>query len=268
MRHFAVLVGLVSFLTTQACAPSPAWEALPGSFQLTADVAVDSTGTIYFTDARTNRILKIGPDGVPTVWKEHTGGSHGIAAGPDGRLYAGQHNEKRIVAYAPDGSETVVVPDVQTHHLVVTASNNIYFADAPNHKIWLVDQAGQKRVATTEVDWPHGMKISADQSSFFVTDLNKGSVWAFRIEADGSLARRTSLCFLKTPGEAGGVTLDRDGTVHVATQPGVQVCDASGKVTEIIPPPGKEPVNNLFFAGRNLEWLYVTDGEHFFRRRQ
>lgn len=268
MRVFATFIWLMSFFATHASAQSSAWEAIPGSFQLTADVAVDRTGTIYFTDVRTNRILKLGFDGKPTVWKVNTGGAHGIAAAPDGRLYAGQHGQKRIVAYTADGRETVAVPDVQTHHLIVATNNNIYFADAPNHKIWIVDRSGGKRVVTSEVDWPHGMQISADQSSFFVTDLNNGNVWKFRIEADGSLTGRTPLCRLVTPGEAGGVTVDKQGTVYVATKLGVQICDANGKVTEIIPTPGKDGANNLFFAGPNFEWLYVTDGEHFFRQRR
>lgn len=268
MRPIALLLWLGSFLAAQVRAQSSNWEAIPGSFQLTSDIAVDLSGTIYFTDARTNRILKLGSDAKPAVWKEDTGGSHGIAAGHDGRLYAGQHGKKRIVAYTPDGRESVVVQDVQTHHLVVTGDNHIYFADAPNHKIWIVDKPGEKRVATTEVDWPHGMKLSADGSSFFVTDLNKGEVWSFRIQADGTLKDRKNLCDLKTPGEAGGVTIDRNGTIYVATTLGVQICDANGKVIQILPPPGKDGVNNLLFGGPNLEWLYVTDGEHFFRQRR
>jgi gluconolactonase len=262
------VIGLLPLLIAQACSrPSIAWEPVPGSFQLTADSAVDNSGNVYFTDARTNRILKIGADGKPAVWKENTGGSHGIAAGPDGRLYAGQHGLQRIVAYSPDGRETVVLENVQTHHLVLNARNELYFADAPNHKIWIVDQSGQRRVVTTEVEWPHGMRLSPDQSLFFVTDLNKGNVWSFRIEPDGSLTGRTTLCRLENPGEAGGVAIDLDGAALVATTRGVQVCDASGNVTQVIQPPSQDGVTNLFFAGPNLEWLYVTDTERFYRRQ-
>ena len=54
----------------------------------------------------------------------------------------------------------------------------------------------------------------------------------------------------------------------MTTKLGVQICDTNGKVTEIIPTPGKDGANNVLFAGPNLEWLYVTDGEHFFRQRR
>ena len=103
-------------------------------FQLTADSTVDRAGNVYFTDARRNRIWKTGADGKLTIWKENSGGAHGVAMGPDGRLYAGQHDRKRIVAYSPDGRETIVAEGVQTHHLTVTERNEVYFADAPGQQ--------------------------------------------------------------------------------------------------------------------------------------
>src|SRR5437667_11580369 len=67
------------------------WELLGKGYQLTADSAVDKTGSVYFTDHQHDRIHKIDPNGRITVWKEASGGAHGVASGPDGRLYAGQH---------------------------------------------------------------------------------------------------------------------------------------------------------------------------------
>jgi gluconolactonase len=113
------------------------WILLGQGYQLTADSAVDKEGSVYFTDARKNRILKIDPNGRISVWKEASGGAHGIASGPDGRLYAGQHDRKRIVALDLGGNESVVAEGVQTHHLIVTKRSGVYFADAPNHTVWL-----------------------------------------------------------------------------------------------------------------------------------
>src|SRR5438874_13681187 len=108
--------------------PGKDWELLGQGYQLTADSAVDKDGSVYFTDARNNRIHKIDAKGKITVWKEGSGGAHGIMSGPDGRLYAGQHDRRRIVAYTPDGKESVVTDGVQTHHLAVTERNEVYFA--------------------------------------------------------------------------------------------------------------------------------------------
>lgn len=106
---------------------SQGWELVGQGYQLTADPTVDREGNVFFTDAHRNRIYKIGADGKIALWKEDSGGAHGIAAGPDGRLYVGQHDRRRIVALAADGAESVVTEGVQTHHLVVTTRNEVYF---------------------------------------------------------------------------------------------------------------------------------------------
>src|SRR5436190_15768953 len=71
--------------------PGKGWELLGEGYQLTADSAVDREGNIYFTDAQNDRILKIDLKGKISLWKSGSHHSHGIAYGPDGRLYAGQH---------------------------------------------------------------------------------------------------------------------------------------------------------------------------------
>ena len=252
-------------------APGKDWELLGQGYQLTADTAVDREGLVYFTDARHNRILKIDLLGKITVWKEDSSDAHGIAYGPDGRLYAAQHDRKRIVALTPDGKESIVAEDVQTHHLTVTERNGVYFADAPNHKIWLVDGSGNKRVVSTALNWPRGMRASPDQSLLVVNDPPRRWVWTFQIQRDGSLANARPFYRLEAPDEsaetdAGGMTFDTAGFLYVATMQGVQVFDPAGRVVVILKTPGKDAVNNVFFGGTDLQWLFVTDGDRIYRR--
>ena len=251
--------------------PGKGWELLGKGYQLTADSAVDKEGDVYFTDARNNRIHKIDSNGRIAVWKEASGGAHGVAFGPDGRLYAGQHDRKRIVAFAPNGTESVVAEGVQTHHLTVTANNEVYFADAPNHKLWFIDAAGNRRVVNGDVNWPHGVRVSTDQSLLVVTDPNTRWVWSFQIQRDGSLGNGQPFYRLETPDlssetDAGGMTFDTEGFLYVATNLGVQVCDQPGRVMAIISPPSSEGVSDVFFGGPNMQWLYVTDGDKVYRR--
>ena len=60
---------------------------------------VDKDGQVYFTDARSNRILKSDREGKISIWKEGGNGALGVAFGPDGQLFAGQHDRRRIVAF-------------------------------------------------------------------------------------------------------------------------------------------------------------------------
>src|SRR6185436_15079779 len=112
------------------------------------------------TDSPRNRILKIDSGGKICTWKEGSNGSHGVAFGPDGRLYAGQHDLKRIVAFASDGRESLIAEGEQSHHLTVSARNDVYFTVPPTHKVWMVDAEGRKRVVHDGLNWPRGVRVS------------------------------------------------------------------------------------------------------------
>ena len=251
--------------------PHTEWELLGQGYQLTADSAVDKDGNVYFTDARNNRILKIDRGGKISIWKEASNGAHGIAFGPDGRLYAGQHDRKRIVAFSSDGKESVIAEGVQSHHLTVNARNEVYFSEAPAHRVWMVDAAGNKRVVYDGINWPRGVHSSTDQSLLVINDPHTRWVWSFQVRNDGSLINGQPFYRLETADEssetdAGGMVFDTEGFLYVATKLGVQVCDQPGRVTAIINPPGSEGVSDVFFAGPDLHWLYVTDGDKVYRR--
>ena len=88
MRLILLLACCLVFPILLACSQERNWDLIGKGYQLTADSAVDGSGNVFFTDARTNRILKVDGDGHISVWLENSGGAHGVAMGPDGRLYA------------------------------------------------------------------------------------------------------------------------------------------------------------------------------------
>ena len=252
--------------------PEKSWELLGKGYHLTADSAVDFAGNVYFTDARRNRILKVDLDGRISTWKESSNGAHGIAFGPDGRFYAGQHDLKRIVAFGSDGAESVVVQGVSTHHLTVTARNEIYFTEPPAHRVWIADFAGNKRSVFEGIHWPRSVRASADRTRLFVNDPPTPWVWTFAIQPDGSVKDGRKFCRLEadkgsTETDSGGMALDAQDFLYVATKNGVQVCDPRGQVVSILEvPPGENGVSNVLFAGPDLAWLYVNDWENIYRR--
>ena len=265
-----IAVFLLSAQPSQILVPGQSWTLLGQGYQLTADSAVNKEGIVYFSDAHNNRIMKIDLEGRITTWKEESHGTHGVAFGPDGLLYAGQHDRKRIVAFSRDGTESVVAEGMQTHHLTVTSGNRIYFSDAPGHRVWTVE-AGHARIVSDAVDWPRGVRVSPDRSTLVVNAPRTKWVWQFRIQADGSLTAGHPFCQLKTrPGssasDAGGMAFDSEGLLYIATNTGIQVCDSEGRITGAIDTPSAEGASNLWFAGPGLQWLYVTDGDKLYRR--
>jgi len=195
----------------------------------------------------------------------------GVAWSPDGRLYGGQHDRKRLVAFSNDGTESVIAEGVQTHHLTVTSRNEIYFCQGPAHKVWMLDTAGRKRVVYDRLNWPRSVQASADRSLLVVNDPGTRWVWAFQILADGSLTNARPFYRLETGGESsapdpGGMAFDSEGLLYVATKLGIQVCDRLGQVIAIIDVPGSDGAASVFFGGPGLQWLYVTEWDKIYRR--
>jgi len=63
-----------------------------------------------------------------------------------------------------------------------------------------------------------------------------------------------------------GMTVDTEGHLYVASRAGLQICDAPGRVVAILNKPQAGPLSNVVFAGKELDWIYVTVGDKVFRR--
>jgi sugar lactone lactonase YvrE len=191
--------------------------------------------------------------------------------GPDGRLYVCQSGRRRVVAYTPDGKESVLAEDVDVNDLAVTQKNEVYFTDSPNHRVWFIDAKGNKRVVHTGVEFPNGVRTSPDQSLLVVSDTRGKWVWSFQIQPDGSLENGEPFYRLETPDDssqsgADGMTFDTEGFLYVTTKLGVEVCDQPGRVNTIINRPQEKSLSNLIFGGSDMQWLYVTSRDKVYRR--
>jgi len=107
--------------------------------------------------------------------------------GPDGRLYACQNGRKRIVAYAPDGTESVLAEGVNSNALAITSRGEVHFSDPPDKKVWFIDRSR-----------PNGVALSPDQSLLDVADTAGKWAWSFEVQPDGSLANGQPFYRLET----------------------------------------------------------------------
>jgi sugar lactone lactonase YvrE len=252
--------------------PDHDWELVSQGHKLMGGLAVDRDGNVFFADISNNQIHKIGADGKVTNLKEDTAGADGLRFGPDGRLYAWQNGRRRIVAYAQDGSESVIAEGVDSNHLAVTRRGEIYFTDSPNKQVWYIDAKGNKRVVHEGIASPNGVLLSPDQSLLMVADPAGKWVWSFQVQPDGSLANGEPFYRLETTDEssasgAEGMTMDSEGFLYVATRLGVQVCGPPGWMVAIINKPVPGPLSQIVLGGHDLQTLYVTAGDKVFRRR-
>jgi gluconolactonase len=249
------------------------WQRMAEDHTLVAGLAADRNGNLYFTDQPSDRIYKIASDGAVTLFKEHANGAKALRAGADDHLYAFEAARKQIVSFGPGGDENVLAKDVDAASLAVTARGAVYFTDPEHKTIGYIDAARKMRTVYDqgEIASPSGLALSPDQAMLIVTDAQARHSWSFQILADGSLANGEPFYRLEVP-ETGwmsgvsGVAEDSQGQVYFATPLGIQICEANGRVSQILNSPTPGAVTNILFGGQNADWLYVTTSGGVYRR--
>jgi gluconolactonase len=253
----------------------PDWELVSQGHKFTEGPAVDARGNVFFSDIPNSRIYKASIDGKVTVFRENTGEANGLMFGSDGRLYACQNGRKRIVAFAPDGKESMIAEGVNSNDLAINSRGEIYFTDPQNKRVWFIDAKGNKRVVHEGILFPNGVRFSPDHAFLLVADTLSRWIWSFSVELDGSLMNGVPFYRLEIPDEvesgplrsgADGMTVDVDGFLYVATKLGIQIADPAGRTVGILRKPDSSDPSNVVFGGPNLQTLYVTSGDKVFRR--
>jgi hypothetical protein len=69
---------------------------------------------------------------------------------------------------------------------------------------------------------------------------------------------------------AKGVAMDAGGAAYFATPGRIQICEASGRVIEILnapePGPGADELTGIAFAGAGPTWIYAVEAGKLYRR--
>ena len=118
---------------------------------------------------------------------------------------------------------------------------------------------------------PAGLSLSPDQAMLVVSDGRSRFGWSFQIAADASLVNGEPFYRLYVPEQApgsglGGVAVDSIGQVYFASATGIQVTEQNGRVAAVLNAPDFGPVSTVTFGGRDMDWLYVSQGGMLFRR--
>ena len=248
------------------------WQLVAKGFQFTEGPAADAAGNVYFTDIPASRIHKIDLEGKVTVFAEDTGATNGLMFGPDGRLYGCQNGRKRIVAFTLDGKVATLAENVESNDLVVNAAGDLYFTDPPHKQVWFLPKGGKPRVVATDVN-PNGVTLWPDQGTLVVTEGTKPLLWAFRVDADGSLTAKDSFYapLQLMPGAtrpgSDGLKVDAAGRLYAATNAGLQIFDDQGRLIGTILKPQSGSLSNVCFGGANFDTLYVTAKDKVFKRK-
>jgi gluconolactonase len=285
---------LLVALLTPALAQSPA--GIPGvvepgvepelvqeGFVFTEGPVGTADGGLYFSDIRTNRTYLLGTDGRISVAREQTSGANGLALTKDGELLAAEGDGKRITKTGRDGKVRTVthgaehLPLLAPNDLIVDAKGGIYFTDPGPRPVvpgrivyvyYLPAGAKEPLVIDDKIARPNGLTLTADGKTLIVDDTLGNIVFAYDVQADGSVANKRTFAELRDIPEgkesvADGLALDREGRVYVTTVKGVQVFDGGGQYLGTIAVP-RQPAN-VAFGGPDKRTLYITAREGLYR---
>ena len=251
-------------------------------------LATDDAGNFYFCDMRGTvpGVYRLALDGTKTKLSDEV--VSGLKFGPDGRLYACQGAKRRLIALTPaTGAVEVIATDVQPNDLVVTAAGHLYFTHTAKKEIGHVVLATKTlRAAAGGIANPNGITLSPDQGTLAVSEHRGGSVWTFRINADGSLDAGAPTMTLRRPidpkGEfksqqpppylaaasGDGMTTDEQGRFYVTTALGIQVFDPTGRLCGVLAK-ARAGVGEVscVLSGPGRGYLYVGAGTAIYRRK-
>jgi gluconolactonase len=240
-------------------------------------LAADAEGNLYFSDVKAGKgIYKLGLDGRVTLAIDNQPGISGLRVGADGRIYACQNKAQRVVVFEKDGSVKELAAQVKCNDLTTTMDGFVYFTETPTKRIHCIAPDGRAFVADEgHVNRPNGITLSADGTTLAVSDHGGVNVWTWQIQPDGKLAGAEGymtmlLAPLKEKREAlgDGSTTDVKGRFYVTTEIGIQVFDATGRLSGIIAKPARDSkVISVQFAGAGHGTLFVSAGDTIFERK-
>jgi sugar lactone lactonase YvrE len=127
--------------------------------------------------------------------------------------------------------------------------------------LYRLDGDGNVEHILDDLTISNGLGWSPDGATMYLVDSGPGIVHAFQFDAEaGTIARGTELVTVaKDLGTPDGLTVDADGDIWVAIYGGARVHRYSpdGALRQELSLPAAQ-CTSCAFAGRNLNWLYVT----------
>jgi gluconolactonase len=234
--------------------------------------ACDAAGNVYAVNfGRQGTIGRTTPEGKGEVYVELADGSvgNGIRFDRTGAMYIADYVNHNVLRVDPTTKAVSVLAHEpamnQPNDLAITADGILYASD-PNWKestgqVWRIDRQGRATRVATEMGTTNGVDVSPDGKTLYVNESVQRNIWAFTIQADGTLADKRLLIQFPDHG-FDGMRCDVDGNLYVTRYGKGTVAKVSpeGKVLREIDVLGARP-SNLCFGGPDGRTVYVTEVE-------
>lgn len=254
--------------------PDPGWELVASGLRFTDAACADAAGNFYFCDLGAGSgIMKIAPDGKLSPVTKIVPKISGLKLAADGRFIAADQGEpKRVVAIDPKTEAVeVLAENVQPNDLAVSRKGHVYVTITGPGEVLLITGPGKTQTVAKGIKGPNGIALSPDEGTLIVSEYQGTNVWAFRVKADGTLDAGDR--FMTLQGVAGradaggdGSTVDEEGRYYVTAHAGIQIFDATGRISGVLARPQEKGTVSATFAGDGQRYLYVCSADKIFRR--
>lgn len=256
-------------------------------------------GSVVLTEIRGERLTRVRADGSKEALAEIDGGPNGAAIGPDGAVWIcdngrafsyheqdglsipgltpANHRPGCIRRYdlASGGLETVYDGLIAPNDLVFDTNGGFWFTDhgvgtADGRRFGALYHASADGSAISRqrdgLIGPNGVGLSPDGRTVYVADTYLQRLWAFDIEAPGTLAPPPGfapgrvVCNLPGYQLLDSLAVEAGGKVCVATivNGGISIIDPDGSV-EHVPVPDAV-TTNICFGGADMRDAWITAG--------
>lgn len=254
-------------------------ERLHDGFRFTEGPTPDGEGNVWFTDIPAERIHIHRVDGSLETFMSDSKLCNGLMFDAEGRLWACQGGEGRIIRIDPATREITAVADridggpfLSTNDLVLDAHGGAYFTDPaywrhPESKVdegvYYVDAEGGITRIADGLKRPNGIMLSPDGGTLYLLPAGERRLIAHPVLAPGRIGPGRDLAELGAGGD--GMTCDTEGNLYV-TQPRRRRLDVyAPDGTKLASVRFEGSPSNVCFGGPGLDHLYVTAGEALYR---
>jgi gluconolactonase len=249
-------------------------------------------GYLLWTDAFEDRILRWAPGEPVTTFLEPTGQALALTYDREGRLVATGWASRNVWRMEPDGRRTILASHYQgkrintCNDLVVRSDGAIYWTDphgglanpmfSPDdiqqyldfQGVFRLSPDGSRLTPMLQDDFgsPNGLAFSPDESILYVNDIQRRTIRAYDVQADGSLTE--GRLFYEATGEGrkspDGMKVDGEGNVYCTGPGGIHVVDRHGKLLGRIL---LAAANNMCFGEDDWKTFFVTETRATWRVR-
>jgi len=235
--------------------------------------ACDAQGNIFAVNfAEQGTIGRVTPAGKGEIFVRLEGKSvgNGIRFDRAGMMYVADYVGHNVLLIDPAMKKITVFAhnaEMNQPNDLARAADGTLFASDPawgknTGQLWRISTKGEVTRLAKDLGTTNGIDVSPDGKTLYVNESVQRGVWAFPINADGTLGGRKLVKQFDDHG-FDGMRCDVDGNLYITRYGKGTVVKLSpqGEVLQEIDVLGKQP-SNLCFGGPDGRTVYVTEVEH------